>query len=221
IDITLVHTAYTEKLKDVITQGCYIFLDNALGDVNSISIIDTLSIIGPAQATKELVPIEKLSDFLIWREKEFVEKYDAVRYNTENDKYAILEAELESGNALIAAVNTDLLNWDAKPSHPWILEVEIKYDGSENNGMPDKNTSQLLNDIEDDILNYLKDKEGYLNVGRQTCESVREIYFACKEFRKPSKILNEITKKYASQLEIKYAIFKDKYWTSLNRFLNN
>jgi hypothetical protein len=218
IDITLVHKDYTESNKDVIYNGSVIFMDNFLGELNSVSIIDRLGICGPAQAEKELIPIEKLNDFLIWREKEFVEKYEGSRYNTEVGNYAIMEAELENGHGLVAVINTELLEWDTKPSHPWMMVVEIKYDGTEHNGMPDRKTYELLDEIESAIGMQLKDRDGYLNVGRQTSEGCREIYFACKEFRKPSKVLRDIVKKYEEKIEIVSDIYKDKYWRSLNRF---
>ncbi|PWB22833.1 DUF695 domain-containing protein, partial [Flavobacterium sp. HTF] len=46
----------------------------------------------------------------------------------------------------------------------------------------------------------------------------REIYFACKEFRKPPKVLNSIIKKYGNTLEISYEIYKDKYWQSFMHY---
>jgi hypothetical protein len=64
----------------------------------------------------------------------------------------------------------------------------------------------------------LKDFEGYLNIGRQTAKNVREIYVACRDFRKPSKVLFEVQKKHARQLKVSYDIYKDKYWQSFNRF---
>jgi hypothetical protein len=60
--------------------------------------------------------------------------------------------------------------------------------------------------------------EGFLNIGRQTAKNVREIYFACKDFRKPSKLLDKIQKEYANEFEITYDIFIDKYWNSFDRF---
>jgi hypothetical protein len=138
IDITLVHDDLTEDNKNTITNGSYIFLDNFLGELDVANNIDNLIIIGRQEAQKELIPIVKLKDFLTWRQKEFIEKYDGVRYNTENDTYSVLEAKLESGNALIAVVNSELLNWDSKASHPWMAVFTVKYDGSKNNGMPNK-----------------------------------------------------------------------------------
>ncbi len=221
IDITIVHNDYNEDNKNIVGNGTYIFLDNFLGELNSVSIIDNLSFIEPKDAEKELVPIEKLKDFLIWREKEFVEKYDGVRHNTENDSYNLCETELENGNLIFAVVNTDLLKWDSKASHPWMVCLTIKFDGSKSNGMPDDITFNLLSEIEDNLNENLKDIDGYLNLGRETCDDEREIFIACKEFRKPTIYIPKLIKKYESKIEINFEIYKDKYWKTLNRYANN
>jgi hypothetical protein len=220
IDITLVHNDYNEENKNNIIRGTYIFLDNLLGELNSISILDNVVIVGPKDATKDLVPISKLNDFLKWRQKEFIEKYDGIRHNTENDAHSIFESELKNGNISIAVINTELIKWDAKASHPWMAKIEIKYDGTETRGMPENDVQQLLYDIEEEIMIYLKDSDGYLNTGRETSDGSREIYFACRDFRKPSKILAEIVKKYKNKIEISFDIYKDKYWATLSHYEN-
>ncbi|MES2773929.1 MAG: DUF695 domain-containing protein [Bacteroidota bacterium] len=221
IDITIVHNDFTKDNESKISNGVYIFLDNYLGELDFVTTIDNLTIVGKKEAKKDLIAITKLKDFLNWRQKEFIEKYDGVGYNTEKDSHSILEAELENGNALLAVINTELLNWDSKASHPWVLRVEIKYDGSKNNGMPDERAYNLLGKIQEEIEHELKDVDGYLNIGRQTANGVREIYFACKEFRKPSKVLYQIQQKHAASLGIEYEIYKDKYWQSFKRFSTN
>jgi hypothetical protein len=213
IDLTIVYENFEEDKKATVTNGVYIFLDNFLGELHSVTLIDNLKVIGNENVSQELIPIEKLKDYLIWREKEFVEKYDGVRHDTENDNYSSLEAKTKDGEIVLAIVNSDILYWDKKASHPWVLSIEIPFDGSNNNGMPDEETYQLLNNIEDEIMLYLKDLDGYLNVGRETSEGMREIHFACKGFRKPPKVLDAIIKKY-NQFEINYEIYKDKYWQS-------
>jgi hypothetical protein len=218
IDITIIHKNYKEEDKSAITNGTFIFLDNYLGELNFVTKIDNVKVIGKNQAEKELIPIEKLKSFINWREKEFIEKYEGKRYDTENDAYASLEAELKNGKPLIAVVNTTLLEWESKASHPWILNIAVKYNGEDNNGMPDNATYELLNKFEDELMIELKDFDGYLNIGRETSDSIREIFFACKDFRKPSKILFEKIKHYTNILEIDYDIYKDKYWKSLDRF---
>lgn len=221
IDIVIVYNDYKEKHKSTITSGIYIFLDNYLGELNAITTIDNLAVISKERAEKELIPIDKLRDYLIWREKEFIEKYNGVRYNTENDNYSDFEATLDNGLPLIAIINTTLLNWDSKASHPWILSIEVKFDGNNNHGMPDNSTYELLDKLEDEIILELKDFEGYLSIGRQTADSERMIYFACKDFRKPSKVLHNLTKNYLGILDLTYDIYKDKYWQSFERFRSN
>ncbi len=218
IDITVVHDDLNAENKSIITTGTHIFLDNYLGELDFAANIDLLTITSKAEAQQELIPIAKLKDFLTWRQKEFVEKYEGVRHNTDNDTYSAFEAALENGKPLLAVINTDLLEWDRKASHPWLLTVEIKYDGEDHNGMPDEETYQLLDQAEDSMLAELKDFEGYLNIGRQTADSVREIYFACRDFRKPSKVLYRVSNAYSDRIEISYEIYKDKYWHSFKRF---
>ena len=46
----------------------------------------------------------------------------------------------------------------------------------------------------------------------------REIYFACKDFRKPSKVFFKTQKENSEKFEIDYDIYKDKYWQSFERF---
>lgn len=219
IDISIIHNDLNNENRQIITNGVYIFLDNLLGELNFVTTIDNITVISKTDAEQELVPIEKLKDFLIWRQKEFIEKYEDVSYNTENDSYSMLEGRKENGNVLLATINRSLLDWEGKASHPWILSVEINYDGSANNGLPDNQTYALLNNIEDDILLELKDIDGYLNIGRQTADNVKEIYFACKEFRRPSTVVYHIIQKYSHQFKIDYSIYKDKYWQSFDRFI--
>lgn len=218
IDITVVYDHLNEENKKEITNGVFIFLDNYLGELNFATLIDNIEIIGKQAAEKELVPISKLKSFLNWREKEFIEKYEGTRHNTEQDNCSTLEGTLENGNPIFAIINTELLTWDKKASHPWLLTIEIKYQ-SFNAGLPDEQTYNLLDEIETELIAEMKDEDGYLNVGRETADGIREIYFACKDFRKPALVAYELEQRHAGKLDISYDIYKDKYWRSYNRYL--
>lgn len=218
IDIVIVHDDLTEENKKKISTGTHIFLDNYLGELDFVNNIDNIKVIGKQEAEKGLIPMSKLKDFLIWRQKEFIEKYDGTLYNTEEDEYSILEFELKNGNALIAVIDNELLQWEAKASHPWVSYFTIKYNGSDNKGMPNKNDIKLLDKIEEAMLVELKDFDGNLYIGRETGNNEREIYFASKDFRKISKVFYETKKIYSSSFEIEYDIYKDKYWKSFERF---
>ena len=221
IDLTFVHENINEENKSILSNGVYIFLDIFLGELRLASSIDQLRIIGKEDAEGELIPIAKLKDYLNWREKEFVEKYEGVRHDIEHDEYLTLQATTQNDNPMLAVINKDLLYWDSKASHPWMMKIKIPYAGENNEGMPNPESYQLMNIIEEDIMDQLKDADGYLNVGRETGNNSRKIYFACKDFRKPSKVLYDIQQQYRRQMPIEYDIFKDKYWQSMNHFLPN
>lgn len=218
IDLVFVHKDLNENNRDVVINGTYIFLDNYLGELNFTTLVDNVRFTAESEAEKELIPILKLKDFLIWREKEFVEKYEGVRYTDEEDAHSAMEGTLSNGLPLVAIVNTTLLEWEAKASHPWILNITLKYDGSKNNGMPNNEVYDLMNAIEDELLNKLPMAEGFLNIGRETADGVRELYIACKSFRKASKIVDAIQQKYISDIEMGYDLYKDKYWKTFDRF---
>lgn len=218
IDLVIVYDHFVEEKKSNIANGVYIFLDNYLGELHSVTLIDNLVVAGPEQTSEELIPIEKLKDYLIWREKEFVEKYEGTRHNTENDSYANFEGKKQDGSIVLALINTTIIEWDKKASHPWVFIVGISFDDCDNGGLPDEKTYKLLDEIEEEIVYSLPDSEGYLNVGRETANNKREIFFTCKDFRKPSKIADELIKKYSGVFEISYEIYKDKYWQSFRHF---
>lgn len=218
IDLVLVHNNYDPKKQSTLSNGTLIFLDNFLGELTSVTTIDNARVIGKDQAEQDLIPIAKLKSYLTWREREFVEKYAGSRHASEDDRYASLEAELENGMPVIAIVNATLLEWDNKVSHPWMLDIEINFESKQDNGLPDEATYQLLERFEHEVLTELRDTDGYLNIGRQTANGCRDILFACKDFRKPSKVVHELAKQYANELSVTYEIYKDKYWQSFERF---
>jgi len=111
------------------------------------------------------------------------------------------------------------MNWDRKASHPWILHVELKFsDSIENKGMLETDISEMLYKFEDELTAQLKDSDGYLNLCHTTGENGRDIYFACKEFRIPAKVLDNIIPGYSDSVQIKFDIYKDKYWQTLAHF---
>jgi hypothetical protein len=218
IEIVFVYHDYDEDDPQTSSNGTLIFVDNFLGELNFITLLDTYSVIGPKDAQQELIPLEKLKDFLIWREKEFVEKYHGMRKDTELDSHAIFEATLTNGHPIIATINTDLLKWDAKASHPWILSIKASFLGNEF-GMPNQTTQDLLTIVENKLLEELRDERGYLYIGHETTNGTREIFFACKDFRKPVKVVDQIVPHY-DELNFVYELYKDKYWQTFSHFIN-
>ena len=218
IQITIIHKDFSTENSRDITLGVYNYLDNYLGELNAITIIDSLVVKGPAEIEREVIPIEKLEGYLNWRQKEFVEKYDAVRHNIKDDMYASLNGELDDGRPLVMIVNSTLLEWEGKASHPWIIDFTMEYNGEQTNGMPDKNTYQLMDKIEDEMTVKLPAPEGYLNIGRQTGGGKRKVYMACRDFRKACKVFDLMKEEYGNNISMNLTVFKDKYWRSFDKF---
>lgn len=217
IDLTIVYDNFSEAQSELITNGIYIFLDNYLGELKSVTLIDNINIIGKESAEQDLVPITKLKDFLIWREKEFIEKYEENYHSSDQDQFTMYEAELENGLPLIASMNTSLLNWDNKPSHPFIARILIPYEGNDN-GMPTQEIFDLTNAFEDSLMKELPAEKGYLHIGRQTGDGMKEIYFVAKEFRQLSKTIQHNINAFSNDLNFFYEIYKDKYWQTFERY---
>ena len=219
IDIRIVHPKCTAENHEAVSHAVFIFLDTYLGEMTFVTDIDNLSVVGPDDAGGETRPVSELKSYLEKRRSEFVEKYEGTRINTDDDEYSLMEGQLDSGLPLIAVINTTLLTWDSKASHPWIAAMRFEYADRDNNGLPGNETYQALGEIEDEILAELKDRDGYLNVLRETGNNERIVYFACRDFRKPSKVLDAVQKKYAKRFSSDIEIYKDKYWATFDRFI--
>ena len=218
IDIVIVHESVSEENRDAFSHAIDLFLDNYLGELHFITEIDNLEIAGTNETTEELRPLSELKDYLQDRQRRFREKYYGYRENTEEDPHTLFEWESDDGMPIIAVMNTTLLTWDSKPSHPWIAIIEFEFQGGEN-GLTNEETFDRLSLIEDEIMDEMPDTDGYLNVGRQTGNSIRTVFFACKDFRLPSKIFHLLQRRFIKEFKIDFAIYKDKYWQTFDRFL--
>lgn len=217
IDLVVTHPDYVAEDSTCLEMGVGLFLDTCLGELEATTLIDNITVTGTNNTAQELIPLDKLSEYLTWRQKEFIEKYEGTRRNTENDSYASFEGRTAEGKRIIGICNTALMDWEAKASHPWIAKLRIAYSG-DGNELPSKNDMAILDEMEDAITTELRDVDGYLNVGRTTGTNLRTVYFGCKEFRKPSLVLYNIKQQYMEKYNIEYYIFKDKYWNSMDIF---
>lgn len=213
INIAVICKLIEDSNKELYSNPVYILLENFIGEANLMTIIDHIEIINGSEIDSDLhVPLVKLPDYLKWRQKEFIEKYEGIRHDIDEDTYSVLEFENENGNA-VAIINSDLMKWDRKASHPWllVLSMEIPADTSEA-------TWTWLDDIEVEVNSLLPSIEGYLNIGRRTSNHTREIIWANKDFRLPAKVIDAFIKKYESKITMRYDLYKDKYWQSLEVF---
>lgn len=216
INICIAHKDRNNENQHPIDSGAYVYIDAYLGELDFLQNIDSVRFINMDEAEKELIPISKLKSYLIWRQKEFVEKYDNVFYEKAVEDIVMIDATLENGFPVCALINNALVDWEYKASHPWIVKIEITYEGMEENGLPDFLTLEVMTQFDDDLLTDLDEVDGYLYLCNETADGSRELYFACKDFRLLSKVVFINCKNFESLLDIDYRVYKDKYWRSLD-----
>jgi hypothetical protein len=219
VDISFVYDHYNPEKHAEIENGLLIYLDNALGEMNFMTQVDHAALVADADGNR-LIPVEKLPAYLQWREKEFIEKYDAIRYSNEEDSYGVMEAKDEESRPMIAIVNSSLMRWEGKTSHPWMVVIEIKYEGDAA-GLPQGKVYEIMNEMEDELAGVLTPENGCLNIGRETYNNSRNIYFACHEFRESSRKVNATLQQYKDRLKVSYQVYKDKYWQIVSHFMHS
>ncbi len=218
IDLEVIYADHKEEDINTINQGIFIFLDNYLGELNFVKNIDNIRILPMPEDREDLVPVYKLKDYLVWREKEFVEKYNETTPVPGEENYTVLSATLPDDKMLLAVINTEVLQWDAKASHPWVGIVSLPFDSTLNNGFPDEAAAQLLDDIEKELTDNLPLEKGVIHIGRQTVDGTREIFFAARDFDWLSKVFYHIQQQYLATYEISTEIYKDKYWRTFDKY---
>lgn len=218
IDLVMIYRPFQEEFADEITNGVFIFLDNFLGEETMIDRIDRLEVRGPGDDIPEEIPVEKLPDYIDWREKEFVEKYQDITFDLSEEQYAGYEAALEDGTPIISTINTGAMKWDHKASHPWMFFITLHFEEVNEVGFPTEKEYNLLSDLDNQAYQLLPILEGNIYLGRELGDSQCDIYYACKDYRMASKIADWIVAEYKDKLNITIDIFKDKYWQALERF---
>ena len=220
IVLEIIHTEHNSALSHLYFHGVISFLDNYLGELFLSTSIDNLQLTGKENLSEDLVPITKLKDYIIWRQKEIDEDQYKSSYDTTLDKFSFLEASLENGKPLFATVNLELLDWPYKPAYPYTLIVEIKYDRAKE-GLPSLQDKEKFDQFEIEISKALSDPSLYIKFGSQLADGNLFLIFMCKEFRQSSKIVDKIRQSHKFKITSTYNIFKDKYWKSLERFRMN
>lgn len=220
ISVRIYHEDMTLENENSIKAGTFIFLDNFLCELEFANAVDNVLIEAKNSVKDETIyPIAKLKDYITCRQKEFIETYDGIGYVMDDKEYSIFESQLKNGDRMIATINLKLLNWDAKSSHPWMRIITLYYDGSKLRGMPSKEQYTLLDTIEDEWLNQLNPAAGNLNIGRKTGQNQRQLFFASKDYRFISKVLDQCIQTHQDKFKMKLAIYKDKYWQSYSQYI--
>lgn len=213
IDISITHDELTEQNRSIINNGIFSFLDNYLGELTLAVVVDNIVVTGKDGLTNVPRPISELKDYLTARQQALEEKYKDTYYDAGNEKFSVLQINKEGATQSVGVINTDLLQWDNKPSHPWLLKVEIA--SPENDEEQSAEKAALPNTIEERLTEALKKDGGVLKIGHLITGNLLEIFFACRHFRTPVLTAKSIQAMFSNQVDIDYELYLDKYWHSL------
>ncbi|MDR1934061.1 MAG: DUF695 domain-containing protein [Candidatus Accumulibacter sp.] len=222
INIAIVHDDLKKKNTSEIAKGVHIFLDCCLGEFEFATTIDKLRVVGKPKTGETVRPILELGEFLARRKNESscngADGAEETIPDEEAQEFSLLEGRLDNGNPVLAAIDTSLLGLKNRALYPWIANLHVQFDAPDNNGMPGKESSDTMSRIEDDLLKIVQNDRSILYIGRETGNGEKQMYFACKDFRKISKACYRIQDEYSDILAIEYDIYKDKYWQSFREF---
>lgn len=219
VSIVITHSDYASDLDDHFQAGGMIYLENGLGEVNTATKIDnyeTGALPAPDQGI-EVIPISKLNEYLSWREKEFVEKYESVPAERP-DTFHLLEAEDRDGKKMLLTVNMECRYWDKKPAYSWLLQININFTGDEN-GFPYEEQLMALQALEEEIFTLLPEDRAIL-AGNKTYDNCKNIYFYVSEYKTTAVLMNRYIESKETPYEIVFFIRRDKYWRTMEQYFN-
>jgi hypothetical protein len=221
VSIVLTHADYREDKDSEFQGGGMIFLENALGEIQTATLVDSYKVGGlpPSDSGIELISLTKLEGYLNWREKEFVEKYVNLERSRPEDAYQVMEATDKEGNPIIATINTGYKGWEYMSAYPWRLQIDIHFKG-DSRGLPDRRQMKELDTIENEIIEKLDEDDLVLYVGHDTHNGLRSIYMYTDNYNKVSKLLHDYFDSVNWGYEMTFFIKKDKYWKEMDFFFS-
>jgi hypothetical protein len=217
VSVVFTHNAYNEAEDEDFQTAGGIYVQNALGELNTATQLDHYEI-GPEPEDKSaLIPVVKLNDYVTWREKEFVEKYDSAAIGFPEELFNVIEGQDSEGNLMRAMVMAGYEDWEYKPVFCWWVRIEMEYEGA-GNGLPDKTTLQILHDIEEKAVDLLTIGPNIIYTGSKTFKGCRTVYFYAKDYREPSRLLYSFCESQENNIKLGFFIEKDKYWQNMEEF---
>jgi hypothetical protein len=222
ISIMLVHPDFKQEEYEEFSGGCQIYIQNALGELNFATLIDSMDVRGVPSKEEaiELIPLSKLHDYLVWREKEFVEKYANQDEQRPEESWGVLETAVgDEGKPLLAVIDSGFKDWEYRSAYQWLAQVDIEFEVEEN-GMPGAKAMEDIQQVEDDIWQLLEAKQLAWLVGHYTHDGLRFVFFYTGDYNEVAKIVNQYLETHDWDYKIVFHIRKDKYWKAMDYFFN-
>jgi Family of unknown function (DUF695) len=132
-----------------------------------------------------------------------------------NATYSGFEFEVD-GYPALAIINSDLKKLENKSQYPYSVFIELVPDSFNENGHPEDEEYDYLNDVEKKIIEYLEDQTQTVHVGHTTLYRTREIIFCTKDREAVSNFLESFLE--TIERESSFDIEEDSNWENVSAF---
>jgi hemerythrin-like domain-containing protein len=132
-----------------------------------------------------------------------------------NATYSGFEFEVD-GYPALAIINSDLKNLENKSQYPYSVFIELVPDSFNENGHPEDEEYDYLNDVEKKIIEYLEGQTQTVHVGHTTLYRTREIIFYTKDREAVSNFLESFLE--TIERESSFDIEEDSTWENVSAF---
>ncbi len=216
VSLVLTHPAYAKKDDDLFQSGGTIYLENALGELDTALKIDHYHV-GPEPVDRSsLISMERLPAYLLWREKEAARPAEDEEPTPLPDLWRLLEAKDAEGRPLLATFNKGCRDWPYKYQYPWVVVVDLKYTGNEQ-GWPLRQQWSDMQQIEDEIVALLPWQDRIV-AGRRTYDNTRLLYLYTRDYWASSVALNRYRREKEGLYDMSFFIARDRYWRAAASF---
>ncbi|HEU0111653.1 MAG TPA: DUF695 domain-containing protein [Flavisolibacter sp.] len=129
--------------------------------------------------------------------------------------YTGFEFEVE-GYPALAIINTDLKSIENRSQYPYSVFIEIIPDSFNENGHPEGEEYDYLNEVEKKIIEYMEEQTQSVHVGHTTVYRAREIIFYTKEKQEVENFLDFFLQNI--ERESNFEIENDPEWENVSAF---
>ena len=129
--------------------------------------------------------------------------------------YTGFEFEVE-GYPALAIINTDLKSIENRSQYPYSVFIEIIPDSFNENGHPEGEEYDYLNEVEKKIIEYMEEQTQSVHVGHTTVYRAREIIFYTQEKLEVENFLDFFLQNI--ERESNFEIENDPEWENVSAF---
>ncbi len=134
------------------------------------------------------------------------------------ERFSIFKLTIEGGLAL-ATINTGYDNYQNKSCYPWYTAVTMHIHDKNENGHPTNEEAEILNNLEEKIVEFLKRTQIVHAVGRVTRNGERDIFYYTDEPKFNPGNSREFFDAISAVRLVNISVEKDKKWSNVAAFI--